>query len=72
MTKVSFLRHRVICPKCGESAFMAERSEYMNKFDIHHDWSCWYCASAFETLDHLRPERQGVSELIKKGLPAKL
>ncbi len=70
MTKVSVFRHRVICPKCGESAFTAERSEFMNKFDIHHRWRCWYCASTFETLDHLRLEPRGVTELIKKGLPA--
>jgi ribosomal protein S27AE len=70
MTKVSFFRHRVACPKCGETAFAAEASEHMNPFDVDHSWRCWYCGSPFETLDHLKAEQQGVSELIKKGLPA--
>jgi ribosomal protein S27AE len=72
MTKVSFFRHRVTCPKCGEPAFTAERSEHMNAFDIHHKWRCWYCGSPFETLDHLQPQAKRVSELIRKGLPAQL
>jgi DNA-directed RNA polymerase subunit RPC12/RpoP len=54
MTKVSYFEHRVTCPKCGELAFAAERSEYITVSDVHHNWRCWSCGSPFETLDHLR------------------
>lgn len=72
MTTIAFLRHSTLCPKCGEDAFMPERSEYVSAAEIHHFWCCWHCGEEFETLDHLCLENTPSSELIRKSLPSLL
>lgn len=72
MTTIRALHHFVICPKCRESVFAAERSEYVSTTEVHHLWCCWRCQLKFETLDHLAAETIAPYELITKNLPAPL
>ena len=69
MTSIAFLRHSTFCPSCGEQSIAPERSEYVDKVDVHHFWCCWHCGNEFETLDHVGVEGALPSELIKKSLP---
>src|SRR5690349_15164222 len=50
MTKIRALHHFVVCPKCHESVFAAEGSEYVSTTEVHHLWCCWECQLKFETL----------------------
>ncbi len=72
MTSIGFLKHSTDCPRCEEQSIAPERSEYVDRGEIHHFWCCWNCGFEFETLDHLQVEGAPPSELVKKALPVSL
>jgi ribosomal protein S27AE len=39
-----------MCAQCGESIFLPEWSEYLNKHRVRHLWECDACGYKFETL----------------------
>jgi ribosomal protein S27AE len=39
-----------LCAQCGETIFLPEWSEYLNRHRVRHLWSCEACGYKFETL----------------------
>ena len=39
-----------LCAQCGETIFLPEWSEYLDRLRVRHLWSCEACGYKFETL----------------------
>ena len=39
-----------LCAQCGETIFMPEWSEYLDRHRVRHLWECEECGYKFETL----------------------
>jgi hypothetical protein len=39
-----------MCAQCGESIFLPEWSEYLNRHRVRHLWECEACGYKFETV----------------------
>jgi hypothetical protein len=48
--KIARSRLHIPCGQCGESLFMPEWSEYVDKRRVRHLWECKACEYAFETI----------------------
>ena len=42
------------CAQCGESIFLPEWSEYLERHRVRHLWECDACGYKFETLVSFR------------------
>jgi hypothetical protein len=38
------------CAQCGETIFLPEWSEYVDRHHVRHLWECEACGTKFETL----------------------
>ena len=45
--QVRLLNH---CAQCGETIFLPEWSEYLDRHRVRHLWECEACGYKFETL----------------------
>jgi len=45
--QASLLNH---CAQCGETIFLPEWSEYLDRHRVRHLWECEACGYKFETL----------------------
>ena len=39
-----------LCAQCGETTFLPEWSEYLDRHRVRHLWECEACGYKFETL----------------------
>jgi hypothetical protein len=39
-----------LCAQCGETIFLPEWSEYLDRHRVRHLWECEACGYKFETL----------------------
>jgi len=48
--KYSQTRLANLCAQCGETIFLPEWSEYLDRHRVRHLWECEACGYKFETL----------------------
>jgi ribosomal protein S27AE len=45
-----YRRPQNLCAQCGETIFLPEWSEYVDRHRVRHLWECEACGYKFETL----------------------
>jgi DNA-directed RNA polymerase subunit RPC12/RpoP len=48
------------CAQCGETIFLPEWSEYLERHRVRHLWECDACGYKFETLVSFREEAEAL------------
>jgi len=46
----TYRRPQNLCAQCGETIFLPEWSEYVDRQRVRHLWECEACGYKFETL----------------------